>query len=67
MSCFSVIETSGDGCVFASSLCKYSLWKGYLFVLSWARVLLVRRRSLPSELLMCVGGVAQYFVISSRG
>ena len=29
---------SGDGCDLASTLCKYDLWKGDLFVLSWARV-----------------------------
>ena len=33
---------SGDGCVFASSLCKYDLRKGDLFVLSWERVRRVR-------------------------
>ena len=29
---------SGDGCVMASTFCKYDLRKGDLFVLSWARV-----------------------------
>ena len=29
---------SGDGCDLASTLCKYDLRKGDLFVLSWARV-----------------------------
>ena len=29
---------SGDGCGLASTLCKYDLKKGDLFVLSWARV-----------------------------
>ena len=29
---------SGDGCVLASTLCKYDWRKGDLFVLSWARV-----------------------------
>ena len=29
---------SGNRCVLASTLCKYDLWKGDLFVLSWARV-----------------------------
>ena len=33
---------SGDGCVLASTLCKYDLRKGDLFVLSWARVRRVR-------------------------
>ena len=28
----------GDGCDLASTLCKYDLRKGDLFVLSWARV-----------------------------
>ena len=36
---------SGDGCVLASTLCKYDLRKGDLFVLSWARVRRVRRGS----------------------
>ena len=34
---------SGDGCVLAWTLCKYDLKKGYLFVLSWARVRRVMR------------------------
>ena len=42
---------SGDGCVLASTLCKYDLRKGALFVLSWARV---RRVRLP----VCGGGVS---------
>ena len=33
----------GDGCDLASTLCKYDLRKGELFVLSWARVRRVRR------------------------
>ena len=41
----------------ASTLCKYDLRKGDLFVLSWVRVQQVRRVSLSSELLMCGGGV----------
>ena len=43
---------SGDGCDLASTLCKYDLKKGDLFVLSWARVRRVRRESISSELLM---------------
>ena len=35
-----------DGCVLASTLCKYDLRKGDLFVLSWARVRRVRRGSI---------------------
>ena len=44
----------GDGCVLASTLCKYDLRKGDLFVLSWARVRRVRRGSISSELLVCL-------------
>ena len=40
MSCVGVLQRgkSGDGCYFASTLCKYDLRKRDLFVLSWARV-----------------------------
>ena len=48
---------SGDGCVLASTLCKYDLRKRDLFVLSWAKVQRVRRRCFSSEMLMCSGGV----------
>ena len=48
---------SGDGCVLASTLCKYDLRKDDLFVLSWARVRRVKRGSPSTELLMCGGGV----------
>ena len=59
---------SGDGCVLASTSCKYDLRKGDLFVLSWARSATSEGGgSLSSELLMCGGGVAQYFVIASCG
>ena len=52
--CVSVTEGHiGDGCDLASTLCKYDLRKGDLFVLSWARVRRVRRGSNTSELLMC--------------
>ena len=44
---------SGDRCVLASTLCKYDLRKGDLFVLSWARVQRMMRRSISSELLRC--------------
>ena len=47
---------SGDGCVFASTLCKYDLRKGDLFVQSRARVRRVMPRSISSVLLMCDGG-----------
>ena len=48
---------SGDGCDLASTLCKYDLRKGDLFVLSWARVRRVRRGSISFELIMCGGCV----------
>ena len=48
---------SSDGWDLASTLCKYDLRKGNLFVLIWARVRRVRRGSISSELLMSGGGV----------
>ena len=62
MSCVWMLQRghSGDGCVLASSLCKYDLRKGDLFVLSWARV---RRGSLSSELLVCGGGVCSILLL----
>ena len=51
----------------ASTLCKYELRKGDLFVLSWARVRRVGRGSLSSELLVCGGGVRCFFVIACCG
>ena len=51
---------SGDGCVLASTLCKYDLRKGDLFVLGWARV---RRGSISSELLVCGGGVRSILLL----
>ena len=59
VSCVCVLQRghSGDGCGLASTLCKYDLRKGDLFVLSWTRVQRVRRGSISSELLMCGGGV----------
>ena len=45
MSCVWMLQGghSGDGCVLTSTLCKYDLRKGDLFVLSRARVRRVRR------------------------
>ena len=66
VSCVWVLQRghSGDVCVLALALlCKYDLRKGYLFVLSWARVRRGRRGNIPLELLMC----AQYFVIAFCG
>ena len=47
----------------ASTLCKYDLRKGDLFVLSWARVRRVRRGNISSELLMCGGGVRSILLL----
>ena len=48
----------------ASTLCKYDMRKGDLFVLSWARVRQVRRASISSELIMCGGGVCSILLLS---
>ena len=47
MSCVWMLQRghSGDGCALASTLCKYDLRKGDLFVLSWERARRVRRGS----------------------
>ena len=65
MSCVWMLQRgySGDGCVLASTLCKYDLRKGDLFVLSWARARRVRRGSLSSQLLMCGGGVRSILLL----
>ena len=54
---------SGDGCDLASTLFKYDLKKGDLFVLSWARVRRVRWGSIPSELLRFGGGVRSILLL----
>ena len=62
--CVSVTEGhSGDIYVLVSTLCKYDLRKGGLFVLSWTRVRRVRWLSISSELLMCGGGVHSIFFL----
>ena len=53
----------GDGCDLASTMCRYNLRKGDLFVLSWARVRRVRRGRISSELLMCGGGVRSILLL----
>ena len=65
MSCVWMLQRghSGDGCVLASTLCKYYLRKGDLFVLSWARVRRVRRGSISSELLVCGGGARSILLL----
>ena len=62
MSCVWILQRghSGDGCVLASTLCKYDLRKGELFLLSWARVRLFRAANVWWR-------CAQYFVIASCG
>ena len=54
---------SGYGCDLSSTLCKYDLRKGDLFVLSWARVRRVRQGSISSELLMCGGGARSILLL----
>ena len=54
---------SGAGCELASTLCKYDLRKGDLFVLSWASVRRVKRGHISSELLMCGGGVRSILLL----
>ena len=65
MSCMWILQRghSGDGCVLASTLCKYNLRRGDLFVLSWARVRRVRQGSISSELLVCGGGVRSILLL----
>ena len=64
MSCVLQRGHSGDICVLASTLCKYDLRKGALFVLDWARVRRVRRGSNSSELIMCGGGVCSILLLA---
>ena len=67
MSCVWMLQRghSGDGCVLASTLYKYDLRKGDLFVLSWTRT------SEAGKSLFRAANVwwrcAQYFVIASCG
>ena len=65
MSCVWMLQRghSGDGCVLVSTLCRYDLRKGDLFVRSWARVRRVRRGSLSSDLLICGGGVCSILLL----
>ena len=69
MSCVWMLQRghSGDGCVLASTLCKYDLRKGDLFVLSWGK----GSTSEAGKYLFRAASVwwrcAQYFVIASCG
>ena len=66
VSCVWVLQRghSANGCDLASTLCKYDLRKGDLFVLSCAMVRRVNRGRLSSELLMCGGGVRSILLLS---
>ena len=57
----------GDGCDLASTLYKYDLRKGDLFVLRWARLRRVRRGSTLFRATNVSWRCAQYFVIASCG
>ena len=68
MSCVRLFQRghSGDGCDLASTLCKYDLRKGDLFVLTWASV----RRDAGKYLFSAANvwwRCAQYVVIASCG
>ena len=65
MSCVWMLQRghNGDGSVLASTLCKYDLRKGDLFVMNCARARRVMRGSMSSELLMCGGGVRSILLL----
>ena len=67
MLCWCVLQKghSGDVCELASTLCRYYLRKGDIFVLSWERVRRARRRIVSPKLLKYGGGVRNIFVIAS--
>ena len=54
---------SGNGCVWASTLCIYDLRNVDLLILSWASVQRVRRGSISSELQMSGGGVGSILLL----
>ena len=58
---------SGDGCDWASTLYKYDLRKGDLFVQSWASMQRMWRGSISSELLMGGGGVRSILLLPPCG
>ena len=62
--CVLQMRHSGDGCVLASTLCKYDLRKVDLIVLSWARVRRVKHLFKAANVWW---RCAQYFVIASCG
>ena len=63
--CMCVLQRghSGDRYDLVSTLCKYDLRKGHLFVLIWVKVQRVRWGSISSELLMCSGGVRSILLL----
>ena len=62
--CVDVAEGhSGDGCVLASTLCKYDFRNGDLFVLRLGKGATGEAGSLSSELLMCGGGVRSILLL----
>ena len=65
MLCMCVLRrrNSGDSCDLSSTLCRYDLRRGDLFVLNWARVQRVRRGSISSELLMCGVGLRSILLL----
>ena len=68
MVCVGVAEGySGDECNLASTLCKYDLRKGDLFVLSWTRVRQVNYGKSLFRAANVWWRCAWYFVINSCG
>ena len=69
MSCVWVLRRghNGHGCILTSTLCKYDLRKGDLFVLSWVRVRRVMRKKYVFRAANVWWSCAQYFVIASYG
>ena len=61
--CMRVLQRGhiGDGSDLTSTLCKYDLRKGDLFVLSWTMVRQMRRRSISS--VICGGGVRNILLL----
>ena len=56
---------SGDGCNLASTLCKYDLSKGDLFVLSWAKGATSAVEKYLFKAANVMWRCVQYFVIAS--
>ena len=69
MSCVLMLQRghSGDGCVLASTLCKYDFRNGDLFVLSWAKGATGEAGKSLFRAANVWWRCAQYFVIASCG